>query len=212
MRQSRSGRWPIAGTTRTIRTECCVPLVIAALLWSRHHDLHRLTQRAALRLAIVAQLCFVAGIAAFLVGGAASESFTLRVSGILILVGLCGILGGPSRLRRYGPALALACCAVPLPYVVFYKISFPLQLLSAQLAAGCLHALGLEVSRSGNIFEVGGQALEVVGACSGIRSMMRCRRSGWWSRWRCASASGAARSWCSRRCRRPCSATCCAWS
>jgi EpsI family protein len=61
---------------------------------------------------------------------------------------------------------------VPLPYTMYYRLSFPLQLLSARIAAGSLDLIGLDVVRWGNIFEVNGHPLEVVRACSGIRSMM----------------------------------------
>lgn len=149
-----------------------VPILVLILMHRRHHDIFRQTARVAHRLHLLGWAMFASGCLAFVVGAAAAESFTLRASGVLILVGLCGILGGPLRLRRYGPPVALLLCAVPLPYVLFYKVSFPLQLFSAHLAASGLQLLALDVARNGNILEVGGHALEVVGACSGIRSMM----------------------------------------
>lgn len=149
-----------------------VPLVVLWLVLQRRRDVIDVSRRAARRLQAVAWALLVAGVCAFVIGSAAAELFTQRMSGVLVITGLAGVLGGPQRLRRYGPALALLACAVPLPYVVYYAISFPMQLLSARLAAGTLGLLQLDVARSGNIFEVNGHALEVVGACSGIRSMM----------------------------------------
>jgi exosortase D (VPLPA-CTERM-specific) len=149
-----------------------VPLVVLVLMHRRHHDVPALTPRVAQRLGRLAWVLFAAGLAAFAAGTAAAEQFTQRTSGVLVLAGLAGILGGARRLRRYGPPLLLGMGAIPLPYVLFYKLSFPLQLLSARLAASTVGGFGLEVVRSGNIFTVGDHALEVVGACSGIRSMM----------------------------------------
>jgi hypothetical protein len=114
-----------------------LPLLVWVLARQRHHDIFVLGQRAAQRLTWLGWGLFAAGCAAFVVGAAASEWFTLRASGVLVLAGLCGILGGPLRLRRWGPPLLLLLGTIPLPYVIFYKISFPLQLLSARLAAGC---------------------------------------------------------------------------
>ena len=149
-----------------------VPLVALLVAWQRHHDVHALQPDAARRDRRWAWLVFLAGCGGFVLATAASEAFAQRTSGVMVLAGLTGILGGSLAWRRYAPAVALIACAVPLPYVIFYRISVPLQLLSAQLACGTLTALGLDVKRSGNVFEVGGHALEVVGACSGIRSMM----------------------------------------
>lgn len=149
-----------------------VPLIALFIAWQRHHDVHTVDAGATRRDARWAWLVFLAGCGGFVLAAAASEAFALRTSGVLVLAGLAGILGGSLAWRRYAPAIALLACAVPLPYVVFYRISVPLQLLSAQWAAGTLTGLGVEVQRQGNVFEVGGHALEVVGACSGIRSMM----------------------------------------
>lgn len=149
-----------------------VPLVVLALLQQRRHDLVRFATRGVLRMRALAWLMLSGGALGFVFGSAASEDFTLRASGVCVALGLTGVLGGPARLRRYGPPLALLFTCIPLPYVFFYKLSFPLQLLSAKLAAGALDLGGLDVARNGNVFVVNGHALEVVGACSGIRSMM----------------------------------------
>ena len=149
-----------------------MPIVVVLLARSRRHDVRLLAPSAAQNDVRRAWLCFVAGCGGFVLGTAASESFAMRTSGVLVATGLCGVLGGSRGWRRYAPAVALLVCAIPLPYVIYYRISVPLQLLSARLAVGTLTALGLDVTRSGNVFEVGGHALEVVGACSGIRSIM----------------------------------------
>jgi hypothetical protein len=47
-------------------------------------------------------------------GAAASEWFTLRASGVLVVAGLCGILGGPLCFRRYGPPLLLLLGTIPV--------------------------------------------------------------------------------------------------
>ncbi len=149
-----------------------LPVVVALLMRARHHDVHLQARGTAQSDVRRAWVCFLAGCGGFVLGTAASESFAMRTSGVLVATGLCGVLGGSRGWRRYAPAVALLVCAIPLPYVIYYRISVPLQLLSARLAVGTLTALGLDVTRSGNVFEVGGHALEVVGACSGIRSIM----------------------------------------
>lgn len=149
-----------------------VPIAALALAWMRRRDVfyHPGPVRRAWNIVAWSALGF--GCAGWVAAGAAAEEFTQRAAGIGIGLGLSGVLGGAARLRRYGWPILLLLCAVPLPSLVYSQVSFPLQLLSARLAAGTLDLLGLEVVRSGNIFEVNGNALEVVRACSGIRSIM----------------------------------------
>jgi exosortase len=61
---------------------------------------------------------------------------------------------------------------IPLPYIFYFKITFPLQLESSRLAGAVLGAMGMPVLRSGNILHLEHYTLEVVTACSGLRSMM----------------------------------------
>jgi exosortase len=61
---------------------------------------------------------------------------------------------------------------IPLPYVLYYRLTFPLQLESSRLAAGLLTAMGMPLVREGNVIHLEGYSLEVVSACSGLRSIM----------------------------------------
>jgi hypothetical protein len=81
--------------------------------------------------------------ALYIVGNAAAEQFTVRVSGVAVAVGLTGIWGGAAAARRLTLPLLLLLTMMPLPYTVYYQLSFPLLLLSARIAAGSLDLLGL---------------------------------------------------------------------
>jgi exosortase len=61
---------------------------------------------------------------------------------------------------------------VPLPSVIYNRITFPLQLFASQVAAFALEILGVPVLRDGNVLELPSQKLSVVEACSGIRSLL----------------------------------------
>jgi exosortase len=61
---------------------------------------------------------------------------------------------------------------VPIPAVIYSQITFPLQILASQLAASALDVLQIPVLREGNILNVSGHLLDVVEACSGIRSLL----------------------------------------
>jgi exosortase len=61
---------------------------------------------------------------------------------------------------------------IPIPTIVFNRITFPLQLLASKVAATVLPVLGVPILREGNVINLPSMALEVAEACSGIRSLM----------------------------------------
>jgi exosortase D (VPLPA-CTERM-specific) len=149
-----------------------VPILVAWLIWRRRHEVVEMTARSMRLWQTLAWSCLGAGLTLFVVGNAAAEQYSIRVSGVFVLLGVVGVWGGAQRLRRFALPLILLLTMIPLPYTIYYRLSFPLQLLSARIAAASLDFLGLQVQRWGNVFEVNGQPMEVVRACSGVRSMM----------------------------------------
>ena len=61
---------------------------------------------------------------------------------------------------------------IPLPAIIYYQITFPLQLIASRVAAACLEATNVPVLREGNLLYLPNYTLEVVEACSGIRSLV----------------------------------------
>jgi exosortase len=112
------------------------------------------------------------GGAIYLAGILAAELFTMRVSLVVALTGALWALEGPARLRVMRFPLLFLLAMIPLPYVFYYRLTFPLQLESSRLAAGVLDALGMPLVRAGNVIHLEGYSLEVVSACSGLRSIM----------------------------------------
>jgi exosortase len=62
--------------------------------------------------------------------------------------------------------------AIPLPAILSNMLTLPLQLLAAKSATAALRCILLPVYREGNVIFLPHMALEVVEACSGIRSLM----------------------------------------
>jgi len=145
-----------------------VPLMAAALAWRR---------RAAWRSAPSSGsawglLLVTAGLLLHLAGILAAELFTSRVSLVLVLAGGVLAVQGRERWRIMFYPLGFLLFMVPLPYVVYYQLTFPLQLESSRVTAGILSALGMPLYQAGNVIHLEHYSLEVVTACSGLRSIM----------------------------------------
>ena len=105
-------------------------------------------------------------------GTAAAELFTSRLSLVLFVLGSTLLLAGKKFAKELFNEFVIMALAIPLPYIIYYKLTFPLQLLSAKLSTGILHLLSVSVIREGNILILPKYTLEVVAACSGLRSLM----------------------------------------
>jgi exosortase len=145
-----------------------VPLMAAALAWRR-----RAAWRAAPRRASAWGIALVAaGALLHVVGIVAAELFTSRVSLVLVAAGSVLALQGGERWRIMLYPLGFLLFMIPLPYVVYYQLTFPLQLESSRVTATILSLLGMPLYRAGNIIHLEHYSLEVVTACSGLRSIM----------------------------------------
>lgn len=101
-----------------------------------------------------------------------AELFLSRTSLIFLLAGLVVHFRGLSYFRRILFPWALLFLAVPLPVIVFNQVALPLQFLASRLASGLLALLGVPVLREGNVINLPSLSLDVVEACSGLRSLV----------------------------------------
>ena len=152
-----------------------IPLIIGYIIWSQREKLARVPARPALLLGGSAVLC---ALLALWAGVAGAELYTQRLSLVLLLAGIVVYFWGLSLLRLLLVPLGLLFLAIPIPAIIFNKIAFPLQLFASRCAVWSMSVLGIPVLRQGNIIELkplnsfDTKKLEVVEACSGIRSLM----------------------------------------
>jgi exosortase len=145
-----------------------VPFVSAFLVWQRRHELMALKPRPNWWGLVVV----LYGTAQLYVATLGAELFLARTAFVITLAGAVWMLGGTLMLRKLFFPIFLLFFMVPIPAVIYNRITFPLQLLASRLAGDALSVLGLPVLREGNILELPNQRLSVVEACSGIRSLL----------------------------------------
>jgi exosortase len=145
-----------------------VPAFVLFLIWRRREVLQGLPRNGSLLgVAVV-----LAGIGTLLLGDLGADNFLMRTSLIIVVVGLILFHLGRPVLRAILFPLCFLFFMVPLPGVIFYAITFPLQHLAAQQAAWTLDALGVPVLLDGNVIHLAQLTLGVTEACSGIRSLI----------------------------------------
>lgn len=95
------------------------------------------------------------------IGWIGAELFLQRTSVLILLLGLLLVVGGTALVRELAFPLLLLIFMIPIPAVVYNKITFPLQLIASRVAEGVLDLLGYPVYRDGNILELASQKLSV---------------------------------------------------
>ena len=152
-----------------------VPFVIGFIVWMEFDELQKVFKKPKFWFGsglILAALLMLLG------GTLGAELFTQRISFVLILVGIVIYFFGTKILQLLVVPFVLLLLAIPIPQIIFNKIAFPLQIYASQIAVWGIRLFGIPTVRKGNVFEIlpdGATqiiALEVVEACSGIRSLM----------------------------------------
>jgi len=91
---------------------------------------------------------------------------------LVLLAGMILFLGGWGLLRALSFPLGYLMWMIPIPVIIYNQITFPLQLIASRFATAWLELARIPVLRDGNILILSNYSLEVVEACSGIRSLM----------------------------------------
>ncbi|NOQ50940.1 MAG: exosortase [Desulfuromonadaceae bacterium] len=145
-----------------------VPLISGYFAWQKREELTQLTIRPAnsgIILILFALSLLIAGIAA-------QEFYTRRSSLVFLLCGIVLFLYGWEWLKGLALPLGFLFFMIPLPYIIYDAIAFPLKLFVAKFSVITLKLMGVVVLREGNIIMFPETVLEVADACSGLRSLM----------------------------------------
>jgi len=145
-----------------------VPLFSAFVLWQERSRLTALDLRPSW--SGLAILFF--GLSMLVIGRWGADIFLPRLSLLIVLAGLTILFLGWNFFRAILFPWAFLLLMIPIPAIIFNKITFPLQLLASKIASLSLAAMGVPVLREGNVIVLAAMRLEVAEACSGIRSLM----------------------------------------
>ena len=145
-----------------------VPFISIYFAWQQREKLGKLEIKPAnsgLLLIVFALLVLIAGVAA-------QEYFSKRSSFVFLLAGIVLFQFGWQWLKSLALPIGFLFFMIPLPYIVYDAMAFPLKLFVAKFSVISLKLMGVVVWREGNIIMFPQTVLEVADACSGLRSLM----------------------------------------
>jgi len=145
-----------------------VPLISGYFVWQQRQKLEELEVKPAnsgILLILFALLVLIVGVAA-------QEYFSKRSSFVFLLAGIVLFQFGWQWLRSLALPIWFLFFMIPLPYIIYDAMAFPLKLFVAKFSVISLKLMGVVVWREGNIIMFPQTVLEVADACSGLRSLM----------------------------------------
>lgn len=145
-----------------------VPFIAGYFLYQRLDELKKTEITPSnLGLAVI-----VLALAQLVVASLGMEYFTLRSSLVVLLAGMVIYFFGTGVFKLTRLPILYLFFMVPLPYIVYDALAFPLKLFVTKVSVGFLNLIGIVVLREGNIIMFPSTTLEVADACSGIRSLV----------------------------------------
>jgi exosortase len=145
-----------------------VPVFVACILWRERPRWSAVPVRGS----DAGLPIMLSAVGILILGMLAAEFFTTRISLLFLICGLIVFLAGWKLLWSIAFPIGYLVFMIPLPALVYYQLTFPLQLWASRLGARGLVMLGVQTLRQGNLLILPNATLEVVEACSGVRSLL----------------------------------------
>jgi exosortase len=145
-----------------------VPVIAAWIAWQKLPEIESVPAVPDLR------ALFLLGWAALqlYIGTLGAELFLSRSAIVFTIIGTLWLFCGIRYLRIFAFPLFLLFFMIPIPTIIYTRITFPLQIFASQVAETMLNLIGIPCGREGNVLILPSMTLNVVEACSGIRSLL----------------------------------------
>jgi len=114
----------------------------------------------------------ILGLTQLVLGKIGSEVFLQRTSMLPVLLGIFLFLMGKPRTKKILFPILYLVFMIPIPAIIWNRIAFPLQLFASKITEHVIQMFGIPVLREGNLIHLEATSLEVVDACSGLRSLL----------------------------------------
>lgn len=145
-----------------------VPIISGYFIWQQREKLEKLD----IKPANSGVFLIVFALLVLLIGVAAQEYFSRRSSFVFLVAGIILFQFGWQWLRSLALPIGFLFFMIPLPYIVYDAMAFPLKLFVAKFSVLSLKLMNVIVLREGNIIMFPHTTFEVADACSGLRSLM----------------------------------------
>ena len=145
-----------------------IPFVAAFMIWWMREELAAVELKPSnWGIALIAL-----GLLQLFIAKVGSEYFLQRTSMIVVLFGICLFLFGRRFTKTIWLPLVYLIFMIPLPAIIWNRIAFPMQLFASSLTEDVVQLIGIPILREGNVLHLAQTSLEVVDACSGLRSLV----------------------------------------
>lgn len=145
-----------------------IPFVAGFMVWWIRDDLAKIE----LKPSNWGILLIALGLAQLFIAKVGSEFFLQRTSMIVVLYGISFFLFGRSFTKAVWLPIAYLIFMIPLPAIIWNRIAFPMQLFASSMTEDVVRLIGIPILREGNVLHLTQTSLEVVDACSGLRSLV----------------------------------------
>lgn len=114
----------------------------------------------------------IAGLLLYLLGHFAEIKTVTSLSMIPVIVGVILYLYGIEIFKELIFPVFILLFMIPIPSQIFSSLTIPLQLLVSKVSVYLAFLMQIPIHRAGNVIYLPHQTLEVVRACSGLRSVL----------------------------------------
>lgn len=144
-----------------------IPLISGYFVWQRKE----IVKRVAIRPTNWGIFLLISGLLIYVLGNLGAAYTTTRVSMFIVLAGIILFIYGKELFRNlYFPFFYLLLM-IPVPPYIYDTVAFPLKLFVTKYSVLFMKLIGISVLREGNVIMLENITLQVVDACSGIRSL-----------------------------------------